>query len=102
MKKSEESEEFRRYREQMHGPQHVEENETRQPMANKAMRSIFALIMVIVYVGVGILLLTNPFDWKTSMWTPTPLVNTMRWIVGVCLIIYGFFRAYRYIRGIDG
>ena len=99
MKKSAESEEFRRYREQMHGTQ---EEEERQPMANKAMRSIFAIIMIIVYVGVGYLLLANPFGWQTSMWTPTPLVNTMRWIVGVCLILYGCFRAYRYIKGIDG
>ena len=31
--------------------------------ANKVMRSIFGIIMIIVYVGMGVLLLINFFNW---------------------------------------
>lgn len=61
---------------------------------NAVMRNIFGIIMIIVYVGMGILLLINFFsmdgDWA---WT--------RYVVGVVLIIYGFWRAYRQVKGID-
>ena len=93
MKREEESEEFRKYREQMHGT----DEDVRPAIGgtNKVMRGIFAIIMVIVYIGVGILLLFNVFNWSES-------IDVMRWIVGICLILYGVFRAYRYATGIDG
>lgn len=83
----EENEEFRKYREMMHGT----EEETRPALGgpNKVLRAVFALIMVIVYVGVGVLLLINFFNWDAS-------IDVMRWIVGICLILYGIYRAYRY------
>lgn len=87
----EENEEFRKYREQMHG---VEEEDTPRHVPNKLMRGIFALIMVIVYIGVGVLLLMNYFKWDAS-------IGWLRWIIGVVLIIYGVFRAYRQLAGID-
>lgn len=88
----EQNEEFRKYREQMHGDQ----TESRPAIGgpNKTMRAIFGLIMVIVYIGVGVLLLVNFFGWEAS-WT------WVRWVVGIILIIYGAFRAVRYFKGID-
>ena len=86
-----ESEEFRKYREQMHG---TEEKRPAVGGANKGMRAVFALIMIIVYIGVGVLLLINFFQWSES-------IAWIRWIIGIVLIIYGAFRAYRYFAGID-
>lgn len=64
------------------------------PGISGIMRLIFGIFMVIIYVGMGVLLLTNFFGWNTDWaWT--------RYVVGVVLIIYGFWRAYRQIKGID-
>ncbi|MDE6286495.1 MAG: hypothetical protein K2L99_05840 [Muribaculaceae bacterium] len=56
--------------------------------------NIFCIIMIIVYVGMGALLLFNYFGW-TGDWAWT------RYVVGVMLVIYGIWRAYRQIKGID-
>lgn len=88
----EENEEFRKYREQMHGTQDADDKSGFTP--NKAMRGVFALIMVIVYIGMGILLLINFFGWTES-------IAWLRWIIGVVLIVYGIFRAWRQWAGID-
>ena len=51
--------------------------------ANRIMRSIFGIIMIVIYVGMGVLLLINYFNWGGDWaWT--------RYVVGVVLIIYGF------------
>lgn len=74
------------------------ENETRRP-ATKSLRKsmpttsgilgvVFGIFMFIVYEGMGVLLFINFFDWSSGWDAP-------RWIVGVILVIYGFFRAYR-------
>ncbi len=69
-----------------------EENSDRKPA--KVMLAIFGIIMIIVYVGMGVLLLINYFGWDGDWaWT--------RYVVGVMLIIYGLWRAYRQIAGID-
>ena len=69
-----------------------EENSDRKPA--KVMLDIFGIIMIIVYVGMGVLLLINYFGWDGDWaWT--------RYVVGVMLIIYGLWRAYRQIAGID-
>lgn len=69
-----------------------EENRDRKPA--KVMLAIFGIIMIIVYVGMGVLLLINYFGWDGDWaWT--------RYVVGVMLIIYGLWRAYRQIAGID-
>ena len=61
---------------------------------NHIMRTIFCIIMVIVYVGMGVLLIINFFNWGGDWaWT--------RYVVGIVLIIYGFWRAYRQVKGID-
>ena len=62
--------------------------------ANRIMRSIFGIIMIVIYVGMGVLLLINYFNWGGDWaWT--------RYVVGVVLIIYGFWRAYRQVSGIN-
>lgn len=64
------------------------------PKANRIMRSVFGIIMIIVYVGMGVLLLINYFNW-TGDWAWT------RFVVGIMLVIYGIWRAYRQYAGID-
>lgn len=64
------------------------------PTSNSVMRTIFGIIMIIIYVGMGVLLLINFFGWGGDWaWT--------RYVVGIVLIIYGLWRAYRQIKGID-
>ena len=62
--------------------------------AQTIVRTVFGIIMILIYVGMGVLLLINFFNWESDWaWT--------RYIVGVVLIIYGFWRAYRQYKGID-
>ena len=62
--------------------------------ANTTMRAIFGIIMIVIYVGMGVLLLINFFNWA-------PDYDIARYIVGPVLIIYGIWRAYRQVKGID-
>jgi len=69
-------------------PEENGRNIKRLPSTKTVLGITFGIFMVIVYVGMGVLLLINFFDWQTDWaWT--------RWIVGIMLIIYGFFRAWR-------
>ncbi len=71
-----------------------EQSEPSENKVNSLIRLIFGIFMVIIYVGMGILLLINFFDWVGDWaWT--------RNVVGVVLIIYGFWRGYRQYAGID-
>ena len=77
-----------------------EENNSRreytipESKSQKMIRTVFGIIMILIYVGMGVLLLINFFGWQSDWaWT--------RYIVGVVLIIYGFWRAYRQYKGID-
>lgn len=56
---------------------------------------IFGIIMIVVYVGMGIALLCGAFDWLVGDWA------WLRWTAGIVLIVYGFFRAWRQIKGVD-
>lgn len=70
-------------------------DEGRESMVPSTMRIVFGIIMIIVYVGMGVLLLINFFDWHT------PLLTWLRWIGGILFIIYGIWRAIRQFWGID-
>ena len=59
------------------------------------MRNVFGIIMIVVYVGMGVLLLCNFFSWMDNGW------SWLRWTGGFMLIIYGVWRAYRQFKGID-
>ncbi|MDE6543458.1 MAG: hypothetical protein K2J97_01190 [Muribaculaceae bacterium] len=61
----------------------------------KIARMIFGIFMIIIYVGMGILLLVNFFGWESGNW------EWLRWTGGVLLILYGIWRAYRQFAGID-
>ena len=74
--------------------QRLEEREASGGKANKIMRAVFGIIMIVIYVGMGVLLLINFFNWGGDWaWT--------RYVVGIVLIIYGLWRAYRQVKGID-
>lgn len=59
------------------------------------MRNIFAILMVIVFVAVGVLCLVGYFPTLTGKF------EWLRWVGGVVFIIYGFWRGYRQFRGVD-
>ena len=58
----------------------------------KLARTIFGIIMICIYVGVGALVLSGYFFWMED-WLRIP--------GGIMLIAYGIWRAYRQIKGID-
>lgn len=62
---------------------------------SKIFRAIFGIFMIIVYVGMGVLLLINFFNWESGPW------EWLRWTGGCVLIVYGIWRAYRQFTGID-
>ena len=61
-------------------------NEDRPSMVPSTMRVVFGIIMIIVYVGMGVLLLINYFQWNT------PVLTWLRWIGGIMFILYGIWR----------
>lgn len=61
----------------------------------RASRNIFGIIMILIYLGMGILCLTNVFDWFGGSW------EWLRWVGGSLFIVYGIWRAYRQFAGID-
>lgn len=60
----------------------------------QTMRNIFGIIMIIVYIGMGVLFFMNYFQFQGS-W------QILRWVGGVVFTIYGIWRAYRQFKGID-
>lgn len=61
----------------------------------QTMRNIFGIIMIIVYIGMGILCFCGVFDWLTGSWA------WLRWVAGALFVVYGIWRAYRQFAGID-
>lgn len=80
---------FEDYRRKMHPEQ--EKGRSVVPKQGQAVKIGFAIFMIIVYVGVGILFLINFFNWDSSF-------DWARWLIGIVLIIYGIFRCYRQFR----
>ena len=70
-------------------------NEDRPSMVPSTMRVVFGIIMIIVYVGMGVLVLINYFQWNT------PVLTWLRWIGGIMFILYGIWRGIRQFWGID-
>lgn len=60
-----------------------------------AMRNIFGIIMIIIYVGVGVLFFCGHFDILFPTW------KWVRWVGGALFTVYGLWRAYRQFKGID-
>ena len=68
---------------------------TSVPSTRGILGLVFGIFMVIVYVGMGVLLFINFFNW-THDWAWT------RWVVGAVLIVYGIFRGYRTYADLTG
>lgn len=71
------------------------EQEKRTSSMPRMMRNIFGIIMIIVFVGVGILCLLGKFPSLTGDFA------WLRWVGGVVFILYGIFRGFRQFKGID-
>ncbi len=59
------------------------------------MRMIFGIIMILVYIGMGVLFLCGFFTWLSGDWA------WLRWVGGFLFILYGIWRAYRQFTGVD-
>ena len=70
-------------------------NEGNENKGARTARTIFGIFMIIIYVGMGVLLLINFFKWESGPW------EWLRWARGNLFIVYGFWRAYRQFKGID-
>lgn len=58
----------------------------------QVMRTIFGIFMVLVYVGMGVLLFLNFFQWAGNFaW--------VRYVLGSLFVVYGFWRGYRQATG---
>lgn len=79
---------FEEYRKEMHPEQ--EDGREVVPTPHRAVAIGFGIFMIIIYVGMGIALFMNLFNWD-AQWT------WARYLVGVVLVLYGIFRAYRYV-----
>ena len=60
----------------------------------RPMRVIFGIIMIIIYIGMGIILLTNSFHIDLAI----PMAWA-RYVIGVVLVVYGIWRGYRQFSG---
>ena len=70
-------------------------NEGNENKGARTARTIFGIFMIIIYVGMGVLLLINFFKWESGPW------EWLRWSGVILFIVYGFWRAYRQFKGID-
>lgn len=59
------------------------------------MRNIFGIIMILIYLGMGVLFFIGFFPWFSGSW------EWFRWVGGGMFIAYGLWRAYRQFKGID-
>lgn len=66
--------------------------EDNRPMAPKSARVVFGIIMVLVYLGVGLLFILNVFSIDNQ---------TVSVIIGALLFAYGIWRGYRLYKGVN-
>ena len=60
------------------------------------LRTVFGIVMIVIYIGMGILLFCGFFDnlfYGSWSW--------VKWAGGAMLIVYGIWRGYRQFAGID-
>ena len=73
----------------------MQRDDEKKTNGTSVMRVVFGIIMIIIYVGMGVLLLINFFDWGPG------IQQWLRWIGGIAFIVYGIWRAIRQFWGID-
>lgn len=66
--------------------------EDNRPTAPKSARVVFGIIMVLVYLGVGLLFILNVFSIDNQ---------TVSVIIGALLFVYGIWRGYRLYKGVN-
>ncbi len=66
--------------------------ETEKKKSPKLARTIFGIVMICIYVGMGALVLSGYFYWMNDL---------LCWAGGLMFIAYGVWRAYRQFKGID-
>ena len=62
--------------------------------AFRALRVFFGIFMICVYFGMAALMLMNFFQWS-------PALDWFRWTLAAVFALYGMYRCYRQIRGVD-
>ncbi len=65
------------------------------PTTPQIMRNVFGIFMVLIYVGMGILLFINFFQWNDARF------DWVRYVGGTLFVLYGLWRGYRQVKGID-
>lgn len=85
----------------MTNEQHNDDTEIRRPdhrgnhpTTPQIMRNVFGIFMILIYIGMGILLFINFFQFN-------PDFAWVRYGGGVILVLYGIYRGYRQFKGID-
>lgn len=73
----------------------LKQTDNERPDKPQALRAIFGILMICVYVGVGILFMIGYFDPIFTSW------HWVKWVCGPLLVLYGIWRAYRQFKGID-
>lgn len=71
-------------------------DERRHPGTPQIMRNVFGIFMIIIYIGMGILLIMNFFQWpETTAW------QWGRYGAAALFMLYGIWRGIRQFKGID-
>lgn len=60
----------------------------------KLSRTIFGIVMICVYIGMGILMFINFFNFDAN-W------QWLRWVGGTIFVLYGIWRGIRQFYGLD-
>lgn len=63
--------------------------------SSATLRTILGIIMILIYVGMGVLFLCDYFPWLKGSWA------WLKWTGGILFILYGIWRAYRQFKNID-
>lgn len=66
----------------------------RHPGTPQIMRNVFGIFMILLYIGMGVLLIINFFQWEAS-WA------WVRYVAAALFIVYGIWRGIRQFKGID-
>ncbi len=70
------------------------EDVRRHPGTPQVMRNVFGIFMILIYIGMGVLLIMNFFQWDADWaWA--------RYCAAGLFILYGIWRGIRQFKGID-
>lgn len=55
-------------------------------------RWLFGILMILIYLGMGVLMLMNFFQWDSP---------AVYYSLGALFVVYGIYRGYRQFKGMD-